>query len=430
MKRAIRKYSYFFISFCCLIHFVHAQEIPTVVPEEVGLSSARLKRLDSVIQGIVKRGELASPIILIARRGKIAHFKAYGQIDIKAKKKMPPDAIFPIGSNAKIISGAAVLMLYEEGHFLLSDPISRFIPEFKNMKVIVPSKNGRGADDNLTTVPAEGEITIRDLLRHTAGFTYGSGKSSVDKLYREAGFRTWNGTLAGFVKQLSKFPLAYHPGKKWEYSYSIDVLGYLIEVISGQSLDQFMKQRIFKPLDMKDTDFYVPKDKLDRFTNFYKFENGSLRLEESVAQSSFRKRPSAFSAGGGWGTGYGGLVTTARDFARFLQMILDYGKLGKKRLLSRKSIELMKANHIKDIPGYFFSGAGYGLGVGVTTDIGKTGELATPGEIYWAGAPNNTSFFVDFKEEMFGILLTQTAPFGHLGLIDRVKILSLQAIDD
>ena len=198
------------------------------------------------------------------------------------------------------------------------------------MKVIVldkdriKSKHGQGQGEGnwLETVPVEREIRIRDLLRHTAGFTYSYGETPVDRLYREAGFRNWNGTLADFVKKISQFPLVYQPGKQWMYSYSIDIAGYLVEKVSGQPLDEFMAQRIFKPLGMKDTGFYVPKAKLERLTNHYKFDKGSLHLEESAGRSDFRKRPSALSGGGGWWTGYGGLVTTAEDFARFLQMIL------------------------------------------------------------------------------------------------------------
>ncbi|MCP5052663.1 MAG: beta-lactamase family protein, partial [bacterium] len=259
----------------------------------------------------------------------------------------------------------------------------------------VPPGNKPAAKDTLKTVPAEREITIRDLLRHTAGFVYGGRESVLDKMYRDAGFRTWNGTLPGFVKRLAKFPLAFQPGTRWKYCYSTDVLGYFMEVVTGQPLDQFLRQRIFKPLGMEGTGFFVAKDKLNRLPNHYKFEKGSLHLVEPAAKSNFRNPPSALSAGGGWGTGYGGLVTTAPGFARFLQMFLNYGKLGKNRLLSRKTIELMTANHIKGIPGYFGTGGAYGHGIGITTDIGESGELSSPGEVYWAGSPYNAYFFVD-----------------------------------
>jgi CubicO group peptidase (beta-lactamase class C family) len=414
--------------------------LTTVSPGEVGLSSRRLARLDGVINGYIESGQLAGTVVLIARNGKIAHLKAYGQINIEAKKPMPPDAICRIASMTKVITSTALLILYEDGSFALTEPLSKYIPEFKNMKVMVPdkdrikSKHGQGQEEGNwpETVPVEREIQIRDLLRHTAGFTYSYGETPVDRLYREAGFRNWNGTLADFVKKISQFPLVYQPGKQWMYSYSIDIAGYLVEKVSGQPLDEFMAQRIFEFLGMKDTGFYVPEAKLGRLTNHYKFEKGSLHLEESAVRSEFRKRPSALSGGGGWWTGYGGLVTTAEDFARFLQMILNYGKLGKKRLLSRKTVELMTANHIKGInKGEELNpGEGYGLGVGIVVNSGELGELSSPGGIYWAGAPYNTYFFLDFKERMFGIFLTQTAPFRHLNLMNRFQILTLQTIDD
>jgi CubicO group peptidase (beta-lactamase class C family) len=425
-----RKSLYVIIVIWCLIHVVYGQqqELPTAKPEEIGLSSGRLERLNTIIQGHVDQGELAGTVILIARRGKIGHFKTYGYIDIEAKKAMPHDAIFPMASMTKIITSAAALILYEEGYFLLSDPVSRYIPEFKDMKVVVPSEKGQTTKNTPTTVPAEREITIRDLLRHTAGFTYGYRNGTVvDQMYRDAGFRTWNRSLAGFVKQLAKFPLEYQPGERWKYSYSTDVLGYLVEIVSGQPLDTFLKQRVYEPLGMKDSGFYVPKDKLNRLSNHYKYEQGSLHLEESAVQSEFRKRPSALSAGGGWGNGYGGLVITAPDFARFLQMILNRGKLGKHRMLSRKSIELMTANHMKGLPGGFGPGFGYGLGVGTVTDLGDFGSLGSTGAIFWAGAPYNTYFYLDFKEEMFLMLLTQTAPWGYLDIMDPTAIKKIGA---
>lgn len=431
------------ISFFCFTfpYIGFGYEIPRGTPEDVGLSSKKLAHLETVINGYIEKEELAGTVVLIARRSKIIYFKAFGHIDIEAKRKMPLDAICRIASMTKVVTSVAVLILYEDGRLLLNDPVSKYLPEFKNMKVLAPAHTGQEDEklQALPTVPAEREITIRDLLCHTSGLTYGNSEALIDKLYREAGFSTWNGTLAQFGQQITKFPLACHPGKKWGYSYSLDVLGNLIEVVSGQALDKFMSERIFKPLGMKDTGFYVPQEKLKRLANFYKFEKGSLHLEESAIQSIYRKQPSACSGGGSWWTGdvdpragYGGLVTTANDYARFLQMILNYGALGEKRLLSRKSLELMTTDHIKGIPrgNELEPGETYGLGVGVITDPGKFGELSSPGEIFWAGAPFNTFFLLDFKEEMFCLLLTQTAPFKHLNLMKQFRVLSLATIDD
>jgi CubicO group peptidase (beta-lactamase class C family) len=415
----------------------NAQELPRVAPGAAGLSAQRLERLDDMLNGHIQKGELAGTVVLIARHGKVAFFKSYGLMDIEAQKPMPLDGIFRIASMTKVATAVSVLILYEEGRFLLNDPVAKYLPEFRVMKVLAPGpgpKNGttagQGKNPAPQTEPAARPITIRDLLRHTSGLVYSDGGTIVDQEYIEAGFRTWGGTLAEFVEKIAQLPLVSQPGTQFHYSYSFDILGHLVEVISGQPLDEFMKQRIFQPLGMPDTDFYVPPGKLNRFANYYLYEKGKLRLEEPANRSDFRKKPRAFSGGGGWWSAYGGLVTTARDYSRLLQMLLNGGKLGNARILSRKSVELMTANHLAGIPQGRGPGEGYGLGVGIVTDTGKYGEISSSGTIYWAGAPYNTFFFVDIKEEMLGILLTQTAPWEHVKLMDRFGVVSVQAIDD
>jgi len=392
-----------------------------VSPEVVGLSPERVEHIHQTFQELVDEGKIAGVSVLISRDGKIAFWDTLGFMDIETKKPVSKDTIFRIASMAKAVTSVCVLKLYEQGHFLLDDPVSKYIPEFKQMKVTVAA--GAENQDGTKEVPAKRDITIRDLLRHTSGILYG-GKS-----YREAGFNKWDKPLGDFVKKLAQLPLACEPGTKFNYSYSIDVLGYLVEIISGQPLDEYMKQQVFEPLGMVDTDFYVPEEKLARLPNHYRYKDGSLILDEPSKTSPFLKKPIALSGGGGWSTGYGGLVTTMQDWLRFLEMLRNYGRLEDTRILNRKTVELMTADHLKDISGAFEPGTGHGLGIGVVTDAAKHGQLASAGTIYWAGAPYNTYYFVDYKEQMCGILFMQNGPFGHLDLMRRFLVLAHQAID-
>lgn len=415
---------------------IFSQELSMVSPKKVGLSVTRLERIDSMISHHINSGELAGAVLLIARRGSTAYFNSFGKLDLESGSDMPRDAIFRIASMSKIFTSTAVMMLYEEGRFSLTDPVSKYIPGLKNMKVAVWPNNDLSTKEPIKLEPAKQEITIRDLLRHTAGFTYSAYYPQLDELYHKAGLNAggsepWSGTLQEFIKTISKLPLAFQPGSNWEYSYATDILGYLIEVTSGLPLDKFFKERIFEPLGLEDTGFIVPGNKLTRFPNLYRFKDGKLKLVESAVTSEFRKSPRAFSGGGGWTqNGYAGLVCTAMDYAKILQMLLNGGKLNGKRLLSRKTVELMLRNHLVDIPrGWLSPGVGFSLTSAVLEKVEKFGELGTPGQMWWAGSCN-TYFFLDPKEEMFGILMTQMYPFGHLDLMERFRVLSLQAIDD
>lgn len=360
---------------------------------------------------------------MIVRRGRVAHFESFGEMDIEAARPMRKDTIFRIASMTKMITTVAAIMLYEEGRFTLHDPVSKYVPEFRDLKVAV--------DSNLTTVSAKREITIRDLMRHTSGITYASGSRVVDPLYRKAGLRSWDKSLAEFVKVLAKIPLAFHPGEDWEYSLSTDVLGYLIEVISGMPLDEFFKERIFDPLNMRDTGFVVVEDKLDRLASVYEFRDGKLNLLESAQDTPLRRRPPAFSGGGGWASlgSDGGLVSTAEDYMRLLQMLLNGGTMGGKRLLSPKSVELMMTDHLNGIPTWLEEGVGFGLGFAVLMDPGAFGELGSEGMVWWAGS-DNTYFWIDRREQMIGLVMTQIRPFGHLDLMSRFQQLALQAIEE
>ncbi|HMV09758.1 MAG TPA: serine hydrolase domain-containing protein [Cyclobacteriaceae bacterium] len=391
-----------------------------------GISAQKLKNLDRVLQRHVDKQEFGGFVTLIARNGKIAQTKAYGFSDVTTKTKMDTGAIIPIASMTKIVTTLAVLILYEEGWFKLNDPIEKYIPEFKDMRVL---KNPEQSIlDSLETIPAIRKITIRNLLNHTSGLTYSAGSSAVDELYRKAGFQTWNKSLKEFVSTIAKMPLLYQPGQNWEYSYSHDILGYLVEVISHKPLNEFCQERIFTPLGMTNTDFNVPSNKLHRFPQLYQYTNG-LKPEPANIQTSYAVLPKAISGGGGWYTSYGGVCTTIHDFYTITDLILNYGRHNKTRLVSRKSIELMISNQVEKTENMKGT-EGYGLGIGVRIDSRNYGEISSQNEVYWAGGPYNSFFWIDFQERMIGILYTNTGPFAHLNIMNRYKILAVQSIDD
>ena len=375
-----------------------------------------LDALDAMIQGAVDRGELAGVVTLIVRRGATVRLKTYGMMDIEGRKPMRPDALFRIASMNKLFTAAAALRLCEEGRLALDDPVEKYIPELGKVQVLDSGPSAEQPSARLRTVPAERKITIRDLFRHTAGFLYTLSDSAVDRLYVAAGFRTWHGSLSEFVERLSRFPLAYQPGSKWAYSYSFDVLGRVIEIVSHRPLNEYVKASVFDPLRMSDTDYFVPEAKLDRLTNHYEFANGSLRLAEAATTSPFRHLPAGLSGGGGWGDGYGGVVSTAADIARFLQMLLNYGELDGVRILRRETVAMMTSNQIATIRDRSFPVSGYGLGVGVYTDPARPEHTKS---IFWSGGPYNTHCIADYDAQTIGVLLTQTAPFGHLSLMGR-----------
>ena len=394
---------------------VLASGLATVTPEDVGLSSQRLARLSHTFQGHVDEGQIAGALLLVGRQGHIAYCKTFGYMDVEARRPMREDGIFRIASMTKAVTAVAVLQLLEQGRFMLDDPVSKTIPQFKDMTVAVEPNQ---------TVPTDRPITIRDLLRHTSGLLYGG------EAYREAGLHEWDGPLSQFVATLAAQPLGSQPGTRFRYSYSTDVLGYLVEVVSGRPLDEYFEQFIFAPLAMHDTGFVVPPEKVERLTHHYRYTQGRLVCEEQAATSPFLKRSEALSGGGGWSYSYPGLVTTAHDWWRLVEMLRHHGQLDGKRILSRPTVELMCVDHLGHIPGAFEPGSGHGLGVGIVTDTARHGQLAAAGTIYWAGGPHNTYYFIDFKEQLCGLMFMQTAPFGHLDLMRRFLVLAHQAIDD
>jgi CubicO group peptidase (beta-lactamase class C family) len=404
-----------------------AQDLPTTKPEAVGLSSERLERIGTAVQRRIDTKRIAGAVTLVSRRGHIVWFKAQGLADREAGKPMQTDTMFRICSMTKPITTVAVMILYEQGKFLLEDPISQYLPEFKNQKVFVKPATGKAY-----TIPAANEITIRDLLRHTSGITY-NWNETLGPMYDVAnvahGMLPYDGTIEDSVKRLAALPLLFNPGEKWEYGLSLDVLGRLVEVVSGMPLEEFFRTSIFEPLRMKDTYFYPPEGKLDRLATAYTYyaDKGLNRFPDTpITEGSFTysadypyRGPKKLFSGGA------GLVSTAADYARFCQMLLDEGKVGNAHLLSRKSIELMTQDQL----GKISSDMAFGLGFGVDGIKGPLQELGTPGEYNWGGF-FYTGFSIDPKEQMIVIFMAQLHPTGDLTLDHQVHELAYQAVVD
>jgi len=392
-----------------------------VRPEEVGLSSERLARIGEFARAEMEKDRIAGAVSLVARRGHIVWFDVAGKADIEEGRAMREDSIFRIASMTKPIVSLAVMMLHEEGRLLLDDPISRFIPELGKLRVAVVPEGEAVSPEALQTVPAAREITIHDLLTHRSGFTYGFiNQGPVGDLYRRARLLE-SSTTEELVRRLAELPLVHQPGTTFEYSHSTDVLGRLVEVVSGQRLDRFLEERILLPLGMKDTKFYLSAEEADRLVTLYQ------RGESLLLTPVDRRRESRLVVGTKtWFSGGGGLVSTAADYYRFLQMLLNGGELEGTRLVSRKTVELMTTDHLgKEIP--IYPGYGFGLGFAVRQELGKGRSLGSEGDYTWGGI-FNTVFWVDPKEELILIFLTNFSPYD----LDQrwyVKTLVYQAID-
>jgi len=406
------------------------QGLPQASPGSVGLSAERLDRITAVMQEHVDNGLLAGAVALVARDGKAAYLKSVGMQDREKGVAMRPDTIFRIASMSKPITSVAVMMLYEEGRFRLGDPVSKYLPEFKNMKVLASGKTGDGGQTPEQLVPAQRPITIRHLLTHTAGLTY-HWDPRVGARYSEAGIThgliQTPDTLADAIRKLAQLPLVHQPGEAWTYGLSVDVLGRLVEVVSGMSFDEFLRRRIFEPLHMNDTCFYLPADKAPRLAAVYGSDpNGTLRrLGDGVlGEGTFRisvtypcEGPKRYFSGGG------GLCSTTPDYARFCQMLLNGGELDGVRLLSRKTVELMTADHVGDLN----PNSGFGLGFGVTRSLREAGELTSVGACRWGGFWY-TTFFIDPAEKLLGVCMVQLHPAGKATLNDKFEALAHQAI--
>ena len=405
--------------------------IECVVPESLGLSSARLGRISAYLKDYVESGKLPGYLVVVARRGQPVYLDRYGWRDVEARAPVEDDTIFRIYSMTKPITSVALMSLYERGVFQLDTPVSAFIPAFKDLEVFES-----GDRDHYRSVPTEREMRISDLLTHTSGLTYGfMNLHPVDAMYRARGVEgsRSSGTLHDMVETLGALPLLFSPGTRWSYSVATDVLGYLVEVLSGMSLDAYLAEHIFAPLGMTDTGFFVPEDKVSRFSANYEYDAGGLRLADRPPDSPYCREPSFLSGGGG-------LVSSAADYLRFMRMLRNKGELNGERILGRKTVEFMTINHLPgntDLAGIGqkvfsempFDGIGFGLGFSVVLDPAKSGIIGSPGEYAWGGAAS-TAFWIDPVEDMSVLFLTQLMPSSSYPIRRDLRVLSYQALVD
>ncbi len=401
-------------------------------PEDVGLCSERLARIPTFLNSYLDKKKLPGYALLIARGGHIAHESVHGVMDWETEKPLELDAIFRIYSMTKPITSVALMMLYEEGLFRLEHPVARYIPEFVEMKVWKS-----GTPDEYETSPAERLITIRDLMTHTSGLTYDfMQQHPVDALYRKNklfGARTSGVTLQEFVERVASMPLQSQPGTRWNYSVSTDVCGRLVEILSGQTLDEFFEQRIFKPLKMHDTGFWVPEDKQSRLPNCYERnpETHETRLQDLASKSKYLSKPDFLSGGGG-------LVSTLRDYHRFCQLVLGKGILDGVRLLSPLTVEFMTSNHLPDnqtmrdmgdstFTEVGFDGTGFGLGFSVLLNPIEAQAPGSRGTFSWGGLAS-TYFWIDPVEDLIGIFMTQLMPSSSYPIRPQLQQLTYASI--
>jgi CubicO group peptidase (beta-lactamase class C family) len=372
-----------------------AGDLPTAKPEQVGLSSERLARITQVLSADVERGQIPGAVVVVARKGRAAYVQAIGFRDKASGAPMTPDAIFRIASMTKPLVTVAALSLYEEGRLLLSDPVSKYIPAFKHLTV------------GVERAPAEREMTIQDLMRHTSGLTYGNrGTTEIYKMYPESSnASSLTLTMDEFIERLSKAPLLYQPGTRWEYSLSTDVLGRVVEIVSGKPLGEFLAERIYRPLKMTDTTFLVPADKRARIAQALP-THPETGAEYKLADPTV---PRKFDCGGGCA------VSTAGDYARFAQMLLNRGVLDGARVLAPRTVELMTSDHLGPIARgtTYYAGPGYtwGLGVAVREAKGLSPMAGSAGDYFWPGA-FATYWWADPKEEMVVVSMMQS-PLGR-----------------
>jgi CubicO group peptidase (beta-lactamase class C family) len=421
-----------FISFAVLVNaqtrsLQNSAQLSVAPPESAGMSAERLDRIDAMCREAVKNGEVPGIVALVARHGKIVFHEAYGMADNPTGRKMKKDDIFRIASQSKAITSTAVMMLWEEGKFRLDDPISDFIPEFKDPTVLTTFSY---RDTSYTSVPANQEITIRHLLTHTSGIGYGviDGDERFRMIYEKAGitdlFTTENISIEESVKKLARLPLHHNPGEKFTYSEGLDVLGYFVEIVSGMPFDEFLRKRLFDPLGMDDTGFYLPDAKAGRLVSVQEKENGEwVRYPVTFYDPDYPiKGARRFFSGGA------GLCSTAKDYATFLQMYLNGGELNGVRILSRTTIQSIMSNQTGDL----FGGVTeyYGLAFGVITIEGQdAGGQGSEGTFSWGGY-FNTEYFADPVEETMGVIMKQTQGPVHDETGWKFRLLVNQAVDD
>lgn len=392
-------------------------------PESVCMSTERLIRIDKMIQQGIDSGWIAGAVGFIARDGKIIYNKSFGVIDPESKTPMQTDNIFRIASQSKAIISIGAMMLFEEGKFLLDDPVSKYIPEFANQQVIDKFNE---KDTTYTTVPAKRAVTIRDLFTHTSGIDYaGIGSPSMRAIYARAGIAAGFGSdkalIGNEMKDLGKLPLAHQPGEKWTYGLNVDVLGYLIEIWSGEKLDQYLKKRLFEPLGMNDTYFYLPPEKQSRLV---KVNTEDENHHVTALKNDYFDYP--LMANGTYFSGGAGLSSTTKDYATFLQMLLNNGEYNGKRLLSRRTVELITSNQIGDLN---VGRDKFGLGFEIVTEEGQAVLGLSEGSFLWGGY-FATDYWADPKERIVGLIFLQQFPMSHGEIHRKFMAMVYQALDD
>ena len=398
---------------------LQAASLPTAKPAEVGLSAERLDRLTRVMQEYVDQGRIAGLVTLVARKGRVAYFKPFGKLDLDRGTVMPANGIFRIASQSKAVTSVAVMILQEEGRILLDEPISKYIPEFAASQVAVPAAD-KGAQ-GYATIPLKRPITIRDLLTHTAGISYGTGPARYE--YSKAGISGWfladkPVPIGDVIKKLAALPFDAQPGEKYIYGFNTDILGYLVECVSGLNLAEFIDKKIAGPLGMTDTHFFLPADKRSRFSSVYGAdEKGGIKRVEDALDNFYVDGPRCCYAGGA------GLLSTAEDYSRFLLMLQNGGQLEGVRVLSPKSVELMTVDHA----GSLYGSQAYGLGFWLTDKLGRNGQPGSVGSFGWGGA-YHTTYWVDPAEQMVCVLMTQLMPAGGSDLHAKFRTMVYQAI--
>jgi CubicO group peptidase (beta-lactamase class C family) len=399
-----------------------AQNIPSAAPESVGMSTPRLERLTATFKDFIARGQLAGAVVVVLRQGRTVCLEPVGMMDIEKNIPMRKDTIFRLASMSKAVTSVAAMILMEEGKLRLADPVSRFLPPFRNTNVAIASTTPGG---RIGVVPARREIAIRDLMTHTSGISYGDGPA-VEQ-YKAAGIHGWyladkKEPIVPLMERLASLPFDAQPGEKYIYGYNTDVLGAVVEKASGMTLDEFFRKRIFEPLKMPDSSFYLPPEKRERLATVYSIGRDghvSRSPEPGTGQGDYVDGPRVCFSGGA------GLLSTGNDYARFLQMLLNGGELDGARILSTKSVELMTVNHVGSM--YLNGDFGFGLGFEIVTDLGRSARPGSVGQYSW-GSAYYSRFFVDPQEKLVALFLTQLIPAGSVDLNDRFRYLVYQSI--
>jgi CubicO group peptidase (beta-lactamase class C family) len=424
IARCISSAVVLFLALAIAAPMARAEALQRARPEAVGLSSERLQRLTAALHKYVEDGKLPGGVALVARRGKVAYLEAFGQRDREAGSPMPEDAIFRIASQSKALVSAGVLLLQEEGRLLIADRVGKYLPEFLETTVAVRNEGGSGYE----VVKAKRAVTIRDLLTHTAGIGYGGGVAK-DR-WEAAKITGWyfadrNEPVGATIARMGALPFDAQPGERFVYGYNTDILGALVEKVSGQTLDEFLRSRVLGPLAMSDTHFYLPESKKDRLSVVYSAKGSGLERAPDPGgmegQGAYVEGPRKSYSGGA------GLLSTAADYYRFLQMMLNGGELDGKRILSRKTVELMTVDHLRDIK--YEEGQGFGLGFSVVKDVGARGVPGSVGEFGWGGAYHST-YWADPKEQLVVVYFTQLIPAGNVDDHGKLRALVYQAIVD